>query len=111
MAVTDKLPELIGKSPLRIDVQEKVTGAALYTDDIQFGKNLLYARVKRSPYPHALIKKIDTSKAEALPGVKVIVTGKDYPKRIGLYLKDKNIFATDRVRFVGEAVVGVASCQ
>ena len=109
MAVTDKLPELIGKSPLRIDVQEKVTGAAIYTDDIQFGKNLLYARVKRSPYPHALIKKIDTSKAEALPGVKVIVTGKDYPKRIGLYLKDKNIFATDRVRFVGEAVAGVAA--
>jgi CO/xanthine dehydrogenase Mo-binding subunit len=109
MAVTDKLPELIGKSPLRIDVQEKVTGAALYTDDIQFGKNLLYARVKRSPHPHALIKKIDTSKAEALPGVKVIVTGKDYPKRIGLYLKDKNIFATERVRFVGEAVAGVAA--
>jgi len=109
MAVTDKLPELIGKSPLRIDVQEKVTGAAVYTDDIQFGKNLLHARVKRSPHPHALIKKIDTSKAEALPGVKVIVTGKDFPNRIGLYLKDKNIFATERVRFVGEAVVGVAA--
>ena len=109
MAVTDKLPELIGKSPLRVDVQEKVTGAARYTDDIQFGKNLLHARVKRSPHPHALIKKIDTSKAEALPGVKVIVTGKDYPQRIGLYLKDKNIFATDRVRFVGEAVAGVAA--
>lgn len=109
MAVTDKLPELIGQSPLRIDVHEKVTGAAVYTDDIQFGNNLLYARVKRSPYPHALIKKIDTSKAEALPGVKVIVTGKDYPNRIGLYLKDKSIFATDRVRFVGEAVAGVAA--
>jgi carbon-monoxide dehydrogenase large subunit len=109
MAVMDKMPELIGQSPLRIDVHEKVTGAAVYTDDIQFGTNLLYARVKRSPYPHALIKKIDTSKAEALPGVKVIVTGKDYPKKIGLYLKDKNIFATDRVRFVGEAVVGVAA--
>ena len=111
MAVSDKMPELIGKSPLRIDVHEKVTGAAIYTDDIQFGKNLLYARVKRSPHPHALIKNIDTSKAEALPGVKVIVTGKDYPQRIGLYLKDKNIFATDRVRFVGEAVAGVAAVK
>ena len=109
MAVTDKLPDLIGKSPLRIDVHEKVTGAAIYTDDVQFGNNLLYARVKRSPHPHALIKKIDTSKAEALPGVKVIVTGKDYPNRIGLYLKDKNIFALERVRFVGEAVAGVAA--
>jgi CO/xanthine dehydrogenase Mo-binding subunit len=109
MAVTDKLPDLIGKSPLRIDVHEKVTGAAVYTDDVQFGINLLYARVKRSPHPHALIKKIDTSKAEVLPGVKVIVTGKDYPNKIGLYLKDKNIFALDRVRFVGEAVAGVAA--
>jgi len=109
MAVTDKLPDLIGKSPLRIDVQEKVTGAAVYTDDVQFGNKLLYARVKRSSVPHALIKNIDTSKAEALPGVKVVVTGKDYPNKIGLYLKDKNIFAYDRVRFVGEAVAGVAA--
>jgi CO/xanthine dehydrogenase Mo-binding subunit len=56
-----------------------------------------------------LIKKIDTSKAEALPGVKVVVTGKDFPDRIGLYLQDKTIFATDRVRFIGEAVAAVAA--
>jgi CO/xanthine dehydrogenase Mo-binding subunit len=93
----------------RVDVHEKVTGAAVYTDDIQFGNALLHARIKRSPLPHALIKSIDTSKAEALPGVKVVVTGKDFPKRIGLYLKDKFIFARDRVRFVGEAVAGVAA--
>ncbi len=106
---TEKIPDLIGKSVKRIDVREKVTGAAIYTDDIQFGKNLLYARVKRSPYPHALIKSIDTSKAEALPGVKAVVTGKDFPNRIGLYLKDKHIFALNRVRFVGEPVVGIAA--
>jgi CO/xanthine dehydrogenase Mo-binding subunit len=88
---------------------KKVTGAAIYTDDFQFGNALLFARIKRSPLPHALIKSIDTSKAEALPGVKVVVTGKDFPKRIGLYLKDKFIFARDRVRFVGEAVAGVAA--
>ncbi len=109
MAQTEKIPDLIGKSVPRIDVREKVTGAAIYADDIQFGKKLLYARVKRSPYPHALIKSIDTSKAEALPGVKAVVTGKDFPNRIGLYLKDKHIFALNRVRFVGEPVVGVAA--
>jgi CO/xanthine dehydrogenase Mo-binding subunit len=54
-------------------------------------------------------KKIDTSKAEALPGVKVVVTGKDFPDRIGLYLQDKTIFATDRVRFIGEPVAAVAA--
>ncbi|RME50676.1 MAG: xanthine dehydrogenase family protein molybdopterin-binding subunit, partial [Caldilineae bacterium] len=106
---TEKLPDLIGKSIPRLDVREKVTGAARYTDDLPFGKDLLYARIKRSPHPHALIKSIDTSKAEALPGVKVVVTGKDFPNRIGLYLKDKHIFARDRVRFVGEPVAGVAA--
>ena len=60
----------VGTSVPRIDVLEKVTGAAIYTDDIQFGNGLLYARVKRSPHPHALIKKIDVSRAKELPGVK-----------------------------------------
>jgi CO/xanthine dehydrogenase Mo-binding subunit len=105
----EKSSSPIGASLPRNDIFEKVTGTAVYTDDFQFGNKLLYARAKRSPYPHALIKKIDTGKAEALPGVKVVVTGKDFPNRIGLYLQDKTIFATDRVRFVGEAVAAVAA--
>jgi carbon-monoxide dehydrogenase large subunit len=99
----------VGSSVQRVDVLEKVTGAAIYTDDLPFGNALLYARVKRSPHPHALIKRIDTSKAKALPGVKVVLTGADFPERMGLYLKDKTIFAVDRVRFIGEAVAGVAA--
>ncbi len=99
----------VGTSVQRVDVLEKVTGAAIYTDDIQFGNGLLYARVKRSPHPHALIKTIDVSKAKALPGVKAVVTGADFPERLGLYLKDKCIFAADRVRFIGEAVAAVAA--
>ena len=109
MQIIEKIPELIGQSVGRLDVFEKVTGSALYADDIQFGKDLLYARIKRSPYPHALIKSINTSKAEGLPGVKVVVTGADFPNHIGLYLKDKFIFARDRVRFVGAPVAGVAA--
>lgn len=99
----------IGVSLPRVDVREKVTGAAVFTDDVQFGAGLLHARAKRSPYPHAIIKRIDTSKARALPGVKVVVTGEDFPNRTGLYLRDRFIFARDRVRFVGEAVAGVAA--
>ncbi len=45
----------VGESVPRIDAQEKVTGAAIFTDDFQFGPGLLYARIKRSPYPHALM--------------------------------------------------------
>ena len=88
MTLTDmeKIPSPVGESKPRLDVVEKVTGAAIYTDDIQFGPGLLHARVKRSPHAHAKILKIDTSRAEAYPGVKVVVTGEDFPKRIGLYL-------------------------
>jgi CO/xanthine dehydrogenase Mo-binding subunit len=83
MAITETTESIkgpVGKNMPRVDVHEKVTGAAIYTDDIQFGNALLHARIKRSPLPHALIKSIDTSKAEALPGVKVVVTGKGLPK-------------------------------
>ncbi len=73
----------------RLDVLEKVTGSAQYTDDIPFGPALLYGRVKRSPVAHGIIKKMDVSKAVALPGVKVVVTGEDFPNLVGLYLKDK----------------------
>ncbi len=105
----EKAPELIGRSIARVDAHEKVTGTAIFADDIQFGKGLLFARIKRSPHPHALIKKIDTQKARELPGVKVIVTGDDFPNHLGLYLKDKYILARDRVRFVGEPVAAVAA--
>jgi len=106
---SEKMPDLIGKSVPRLDAREKVTGAAKFADDLQFGPGLLYARIKRSPYPHALIKSINTSKAEALPGVKAVVTGKDFPGYIGLYLQDRHIFCRDRVRYVGDPVAGVAA--
>lgn len=109
MTNKSNFPELIGSNVKRLDVKEKASGAAVFTDDIQFGHNLLYARVKRSPHAHAMIKSIDTSKAKSLPGVKAIVTGEDFPGKMGLYLKDRTILALDRVRFIGEPVVGVAA--
>ncbi|MCG2769733.1 MAG: molybdopterin-dependent oxidoreductase, partial [Anaerolineae bacterium] len=99
----------VGKSVPRVDMYDKVTGAAIYVDDIQFGPGLYFGRLVRSPHAHALIKHIDTSKAEAMPGVKAVVTGKDSPTRIGLYLKDRYIFALDRVRYVGDVIAGVVA--
>ncbi len=99
----------IGESAPRIDARQKVTGAAVFADDIQFGDSLLHARIKRSPHPHALIRKIDTARARALPGVKAVVTGEDFPGYIGLYLQDRYIFCRDRVRYVGDPVAGVAA--
>jgi CO/xanthine dehydrogenase Mo-binding subunit len=103
------IPSPIGGNAPRIDAHDKVTGTALYTDDIQFGNALLHARIKRSPHPHALIKKINTAQARALPGVKAVVTGEDFPGYIGLYLQDRFIFCRDRVRYVGDPVVGLAA--
>ncbi len=70
---------------------------------------MLHARLKRSPHPHALIKRVDTHRVRALPGVKVVVTGADLPGYIGLYLLDRHIFARDRARYVGDPVAGVAA--
>jgi CO/xanthine dehydrogenase Mo-binding subunit len=97
----------VGQSVPRVDALDKVTGAASFTDDLQFGPGLLYGRAVRSPHPHALVKKVDASKALELPGVKAVVTGEDTPGFIGLYLKDRHIFCPDRVRYVGDPVAGV----
>lgn len=98
----------VGQSEARVDGVRKVTGFSRYTDDLKLA-GMLFAKIKKSPYPHAKILKIDTSKAEKLPGVKVIITGKDVPVRVGLYLEDKTFLAIDKVRFIGEPVAAVAA--
>jgi carbon-monoxide dehydrogenase large subunit len=97
----------VGKPAGRIEGKEKVTGATRYVEDLDFGSNLLFAAIVESPHAHAMIKNIDTSGAEEIPGVVKIVTGKDFPYRFGLYMHDRYIFAQDRVRFIGEQVAAV----
>ncbi|MBI4790935.1 MAG: xanthine dehydrogenase family protein molybdopterin-binding subunit [Chloroflexi bacterium] len=103
------MSEIIGSSVPRVDAAEKVTGAAKFADDLQFGPGLLYGRLVRSPHAHARIINVDATTALALPGVKAVVTGEDTPGYIGLYLQDRHIFATDRVRYVGDPVAGVVA--
>ena len=107
--MTEQISEPVGKNVPRVDAYEKVTGAAKFVDDMQFGPGLYYGKLVRSPHAHARIKNVDVSKAMDLRGVKAVVTGQDTPKPIGLYLKDRRIFARDRVRFVGEPVAGVVA--
>lgn len=99
----------VGIGAVRVDAEEKVSGAALYADDIEFGPGLLYAAVVESPHAHAKILSIDTSEAEKAPGVARVVTGKDFPYTFGLYMQDRYIFALDRVRFAGEQVAAVVA--
>lgn len=97
----------VGKPASRIDELDKITGAATFVEDINFGPDLLYAAIVESPYAHALIIKIDVSRASKIPGVVKVVTGKEFPHKFGLYMKDRYVFAQDRVRFAGEQVAAV----
>ncbi|HCM40009.1 MAG: dehydrogenase [Bdellovibrionales bacterium GWC1_52_8] len=97
----------IGKSTVRVDGKVKISGAAQYIDDLEFGPGLLFAEIVESPHAYARIKKIDCSKALKVEGVVKIVTGKEFPYRFGLYMHDRYIFAQDHVRFVGEQVGAV----
>ncbi len=99
---------VVGHAPLRVDGLEKVTGAALYTGDLKFPR-MLHAHVVRSPHAHAIVRSVNVEKAKAVPGVRAVVTGRDFPLHTGIYLKDQTIFAIDRVRFVGDPVAAVAA--
>ena len=70
---------VVGKNIRKLDAIEKAMGAATFTTDIKL-PGMLYGKVLRSPYPHARIVKIDTSKAEALPGVKAVATYLNTPR-------------------------------
>lgn len=105
----DQEMAVVGKSLPRIDGVEKATGRAVYGQDLRRPR-MLIGKVLRSRYPHARILSIDTSRAEALPGVKAVVTGRDMvPGNTGQMIKDETVLAVDRVRFLGEAVAAVAA--
>lgn len=100
--------KVVGKSIIRKDALEKVTGRAIYGADIQF-PHQLYGAVYRSPLPHARILNIDTTKASALPGVRAIVTGNDFHNRFGQFIEDQPFLAYQKVRYAGEPVVAIAA--
>ena len=98
--------DVVGKSVPRVDAYDKVTGAAKYAGDIKL-PGMLYAKILKSPIAHGIIRRIDTSAAEALPGVHAVITGKDvsdviYGVSPARY--DEYILAKDKVRYVGDEV-------
>ena len=100
---------VVGKSIIRGEGPDKVSGKALFTADVARPR-MIWGKVLRSPFPSAKILGIDTSQAEAAPGVYGVVTAKDLPdSRVGRLLRDMPVLARDRVRFVGEKVAAVAA--
>ena len=110
---------VVGKRPVRPDGVDKVTGRAQYGADVKL-TGLLSGKVLRSPHPHARIRSIDTSKAEALPGVRAVVTAKDLPfaslskEELGgdygrLKFASDHMLASDKALFKGHPVAAVAA--
>ncbi len=100
---------VIGKNWTRVDAREKVTGRAQYTFDMGF-PGMLYAKILRSPFPHARVLNIDTSKAKKLRGVMAVITHADCPpNKFGAFAADEYALAKDKVRYVGDGVAAVAA--
>lgn len=97
---------VVGRAQPRVEGAEKVSGRAQYSGDIHL-PGQLYARILRSPYPHARIRRVDTKQAETLPGVYAILTSANTPK-IRWYKEESLLFDTT-LRFVGDEVAAVAA--
>ncbi len=101
---------VIGTPFRRVDGWAKVTGETLYADDLSFPR-MVHMRLVRSTVPHALIQRVDTTRAAEQPGVVGILTGSDMPKPFGILpvSEDEHALCVDKVRFVGDPVVAVAA--
>jgi len=100
---------VIGQRIRNIDALEKATGKAVYGIDVSL-PGMLHGKILRSPHPHARILRIDTHKAEKLPGVKAVVTADDTPKiKYGAQIHDEYPLAVDKVRYIGDEVAAVAA--
>jgi len=115
----DKPLRWVGTRPVRPDGVDKVTGRAKFGADL-YVPNMLHGRVLRSPHAHARIRSIDTSKAEALPGVKAVITSASFPEQPGgfhpagemmINFRDmsSNVMARGKVLYDGHAVAAVAA--
>ncbi len=100
---------VIGEKVPRVDARVKVTGKAVYVDDVYL-PGMLKGKILRSPYPHARIIRIDTSQAEQVTGVRAVITAKDVPDACyGACYLDQPMLAREKVRYVGDNVAAVAA--
>ena len=102
--------KVVGQALRKVDATAKVTGTTKFADDLSLPR-MLYAKLLRSPHPHARIVAIDASGALALPGVKAVLTGRDLPIPFGILpvSQDEHALALDKTRFVGDPVAAVAA--
>ena len=117
---SDKEYKVVGTRPVRHDGADKVTGLARYSADLNL-PGMLYGKALRSPHAHARIKSIDTGKAEAMPGVRAVITGADIVEPAGrasdlaegaminFKFLSNNVMAQDKALYKGHAIAAVAA--
>jgi xanthine dehydrogenase molybdenum-binding subunit len=106
----------VGEGVPQLDVKEKLSGTAVYTDDLVM-PGMLYGKVLRSPFPHAMVRGIDTSKAKRVPGVRAVITFRDVPPvrfnsfaaSVTADLPEDESILTDHCRYVGDKVAAVVA--
>jgi CO/xanthine dehydrogenase Mo-binding subunit len=112
----DPVTKYIGQSLPRIDAEAKVRGDAVFASDLLLPEQA-YLKMLMAHRPHAIVKRVDTSRAEALPGVLAVLTSRDVPRNeFGYYAYDQPVLCgpcdkpfADRVRFVGDRVAAVVA--
>jgi CO/xanthine dehydrogenase Mo-binding subunit len=109
----------VGTRPIRPDGVPKVTGRAMYGADLSY-PGALYGKIIRSPHAHARIRSINTEKAKALPGVKAVITGADFPDHkfeyigpervaVNFWHVTRNVMAREKAYYEGHAVAAIAA--
>ena len=122
MVLSTQEYKVVGTRPIRPDGADKVTGKASYAADINL-PGMLFGKILRSPHDHARIKKLDTSKAEAFPGVRAVITSADLQAPAGrasdltegamvnYKFLSNNVMATDKALYKGHAIAAVAAAS
>jgi len=102
--------KVVGKPFRKVDARAKCTGQTKFADDIVLPR-MIFAKILRSHHPHALIKRIDASRALATPGVFAVITGQDLPISYGILpvSQDEHALCIDKVRFIGDPVAAVVA--
>jgi len=103
---------VVGKPLPKVDAVSKVTGRAVYADDMLPARTL-HCRILRSPHPHARILSIDTSAARRIPGVIAVITGADLPIKFGILpvTQDERALEHEKARYVGDPIAAVAATE
>jgi CO/xanthine dehydrogenase Mo-binding subunit len=110
--MTKKKLSIIGRPLRKVDAMAKCAGETVYADDLNLPR-MIYAKLLRSPHPHARVLSLNAERALRLHGVCAVITGDDLPQKFGIMpsTEDEEALAVDKVRYAGDPVAAVAAAN